>query len=184
MPKWYLLASNTTERSGWLWTAAGLYLSPSEKNGYHPAARLLPQYSSSFLVGNPGAKETSLGTCWAVSAVAPGLSGWKLVQVHLTHSHDVSAGVPYGVRKQCSPLLVAQANSDPLFSSRLLPRASLCTAPHFQVYNGKWIFLFQAVALIMGNLTVSEGNLPRNLPGRACKCSWPRSNKAQFCLSL
>lgn len=129
VPKWYLVARNTTERSCRLWTAAGLYPGPSERNGY------LQQGScpAVALVGNPGDKEPSR---WAVSAVAPGLRSWKLVEVCLTRSHDVSAGVLYSVRKQCSSLLVAWVNSDHVFSSRLLPRASLCTAPHLQPTMG------------------------------------------------
>lgn len=71
-----------------------------------------------------------------------------------------------------------------LTSSSLLsaPRTALCAAPHFHGYNGKLIFQFQALALIVGSTTLSEGNLPRNLPGKMCKCSWPRSGKVQFSL--
>jgi len=50
-PEWFLLARNSTERSCQLWMAAGLYPSPSEGKGCHPAAKPLPWYSSRWKPG-------------------------------------------------------------------------------------------------------------------------------------
>lgn len=51
-------------------------------------------------------------------------------------------------------LLGERVNSDPHFSSHLLPTASLGTTPRLHVWNGKLIFPFQAVTLIMDNVSV------------------------------